>query len=404
MGHRMGIERWGYRACPVCDQSDRDALFHQHFLEPEGQELLSDCLVCVCRNCGMAYADGIPPQSVFDLYYQERSKYEFPEREGEVPPHFADRFNLVAEAIKENLPDRRQRILEVGASTGAMLSALKDRGYESLLGLDPSPACKTIAERHEVRVDNVSLADLAGRGESFDLVLLLAVLEHVRDVKPLVDALAQVMAPGASLFIQVPDAAAFHRWPDAPYQHFSTEHINFFARRSLGNLVKLSGFEEEESWEYEVSGGPGCTFSVLDMLFRFTGRPFFVTDLVPDEITGPALRKYIVMSEETDASLDRVLKALARSGREIIVWGVGTHTQRLLAEGRMEGMNIVAYVDSNTHLQGTRLGGKPILAPAELKGRNEPILISSRVCQEDIRSQILDTLGLPNEIITLYEL
>ena len=400
----MGTDRWRARGCPVCGLSQRDVLYHQHFLEPEGQHLLGEYLVCVCHGCGMAYADNIPAQEAFDSYYQARSKYEYPEREGEVPPHDLDRFKRVVEEIARLAPDRSQRILEVGASTGAMLRALRDHGYERLLGLDPSPECKAIATRHGVLVENLHPAVLAARGETFGLVLLLAVLEHIRDLGSFLDVLVPVLAPGGALFVQVPDAAAFHAWPDAPYQQFSTEHINYFSRTSLGNLLRLRGFEEEARWEYAVSGGQGCTLPVLDVLFRRTGVRSAVADLIRDQETEPALKRYITLSAETDAHLEKILAGVAHSGHEIIVWGVGTHTQRLLAEGRMAGLNIAAYVDSNSHLQGTTLGGKPILAPVELKGRTEPILISSRASQEDIRLQILKTLGLRNEIITLYQL
>jgi SAM-dependent methyltransferase len=403
-GGPMGASRCGVRGCPSCGMSERDILYHQHFLEPAGQHLMDEYLVCVCRGCGMAYADGIPTQELFDSYYQARSKYEYPEREGEASPHDLDRFNRVVDEISRLAPDRGQRILEVGASTGAMLCALRDRGYDRLLGLDPSPACKGIAARHGVLVENLSPAALTARGETFDMVLLLAVLEHVRDLGPFLEVLMSVLAPGGALFVQVPDAAAFHVWPDAPYQQFSTEHINYFSRTSLGNLLRPRGLEEEARWEYAVSGGQGCTLPVLDMLFRLTGRRSAVSNLVRDQETETALKRYIALSAETDAHLEKTLAGVARSRREIIVWGVGTHTQRLLAEGRMAGLNIAAYVDSNSHLQGTTLGGKPILAPRELEGRKEPILISSRASQEEIRSQILKTLGLRNEIITLYQL
>jgi hypothetical protein len=45
----------------------------------------------------------------------------------------------------------------------------------------------------------------------------------------------------------------------------------------------------------------------------------------------------------------------------------------------------------------------PIIAPEALRGRSEPILISSRVFQHEIVHQIRDGLGLHNDIITLYE-
>ncbi len=40
----------------------------------------------------------------------------------------------------------------------------------------------------------------------------------------------------------MPDATAFADWPNAPYQDFSTEHINFFSPISLDNLMRRHGF------------------------------------------------------------------------------------------------------------------------------------------------------------------
>jgi hypothetical protein len=48
------------------------------------------------------------------------------------------------------------------------------------------------------------------------------------------------------------------------------------------------------------------------------------------------------------------------------------------------------------------LHGRPILAPAALKERTEPVLISSRVFQQEIADQIRNDLGCGNELILLY--
>lgn len=364
--------------------------------------MLSGYLVCTCRVCGMAYADHIPSQDRFDAYYRERSKYEYADREGEPPAHDVARFMAVAEEITDLVPDRNRRILEVGASTGGMLLTLRDRGYTNLLGVDPSPMCKEIAARRGIWVEP-SLPVAVGAG-SFGLILLLAVLEHIRDLGRFVHSLIPLLSSEGELLIQVPDAMGFHRCPDAPFQQFSAEHINYFSATSLGNLLRPSGFGEVSRRQYQVSGGEGCTLPVLDMMFRSLGRGLIAKEFVYDTESGPAIRRYIGNSREMDAHLNRVLEDIGVSGRKIIVWGAGAHTQRLLAEGRLRGIDVVAYVDSNVHLQHSMLDGTLILSPRELHDRSEPILISSRAYQEDIRRQILITLGLKNEVLTLYEL
>ncbi|HET6900052.1 MAG TPA: hypothetical protein VFK70_16995, partial [Vicinamibacteria bacterium] len=85
----------------------------------------------------------------------------------------------------------------------------------------------------------------------------------------------------------------------------------------------------------------------------------------------------------------------------LIVWGVGTHTSRLLATSRLAEAHIVAFIDSNVHFQNKELIGVPVLPPSALQGRGERVLVSSRPFQAEIAEQIR-ALGCPNELILLY--
>jgi hypothetical protein len=87
----------------------------------------------------------------------------------------------------------------------------------------------------------------------------------------------------------------------------------------------------------------------------------------------------------------------------MIVWGVGTHTLRLLATGGLDPRTIKAFVDSNTKYQKQELRGLPVISPDELGAHPEPILISSRGFQNQIHEQIRDRLGLTNPVILLYD-
>ena len=114
------------------------------------------------------------------------------------------------------LPDRGARILDVGCAIGGMLAALKDLGYENLLGVDPSPACaEAAAEVHGVEVLTGTLANLPHVDRKFDLIVLSNILEHVRDLKPALRRICDVLAPGGMLFVQVPDASRFAHRDDA---------------------------------------------------------------------------------------------------------------------------------------------------------------------------------------------
>src|SRR5205085_3901333 len=84
---------------------------------------------------------------------------------------------------------------------------------------------------------------IARTSERFDVVIMVGVLEHLRDLDGAFDDLRALLAPDGIVYIEVPDVTAFADWSNAPYQDFSTEHINFFSPISLSNLMLRHGFE-----------------------------------------------------------------------------------------------------------------------------------------------------------------
>jgi hypothetical protein len=74
----------------------------------------------------------------------------------------------------------------------------------------------------------------------------------------------------------------------------------------------------------------------------------------------------------------------------------------LLAAGAFDRIHIAAFVDSNPKYHGRDLQGIPVISPASLAGRREPILISTRGFQAEIQGQIRHQLNLSNEVILLY--
>ena len=87
----------------------------------------------------------------------------------------------------------------------------------------------------------------------------------------------------------------------------------------------------------------------------------------------------------------------------MLVWGVGTHTLRLLAESTLGQANIVAFVDGNPRYHGCQVLNRPVLAPKVLQDYpNAAVLISSRAYQEEIALEIKQKLKCMNEIVRFY--
>jgi SAM-dependent methyltransferase len=388
------------RPCPVCGDTGREVLFEQRFLAPEEAAALDGYRVCVCAACGFGYADGVPAQAKLDAFYRERSKYEHAHRGGHEPPHDRARLEATSARFARLVPDRASRVLELGCATGGFLAMLRGRGYVSVVGVDPSPACAAAARAlHDVDVRPVPVSAFAG--ERFDVAVLLSVLEHVRDLHPLLEDVSAALAPGGSVYVQVPDVVRFADHDGAPFQQFSTEHINYFSRASLGRLMAAAGFVEED-WEEDVcEEAPGISTPLGEGLYR---RAEGGGAAARDVAARAALGAYVDRSRAEERRLEAVLGGIATRGEPVIAWGAGTLAQHLLARGALAGVNVAAFVDANPHLQGRTLAGAPIVAPSALRGRTEPILVLSRNHQDDIVAAIRGPLGLTNPVTTLYPL
>ncbi len=363
--------------------------------------------VAVCAACGAAFADGIPDQAELDAYYAERSKYIYAHADGAESPFDFRRFEAVADQLEPYLPSKAAKILDIGCATGGLLAVLKRRGYAKLVGSDPVPACAGAARRlHGIEVRTATLADHATWSDRFDAVLLVGVLEHVREVRAAVRIAVALLRPGGVLYCAQPDVEAFAACVNAPYQQFSTEHVNFFSTASLNRLLASADLASLATWRWQVEWREGVTDSVVSGVFaRRAGgvgaESTAVAALPPDIVSRGALVDYVMRSAAGEATTRLLIDELVHTQEPLLVWGAGTLTRHLLATTPLGRANLVAFVDSSPHLQGTELAGRRILASAELAGRPERILICSVVFAREIGRTIRDQLRLPNPVITL---
>lgn len=388
------------RGCPICGGRSSELLFQQSFQSLDGIGLLDGYDLVVCQGCGMTFADHIPAQAAFDEYYRELSKYAYEHRAGKESPDDEWRLRQVANTLQSLIPSRSARLLEIGCANGSLIGMLKAAGYQNVFGLDPSPNCAESAlSQYGVSVFTGSIFAPPLAQQGYDFLVLLGVLEHIRDVSLAVQTLRWLLAASGHVYVEVPDATNLIAECDAPFQEFSTEHINFFSPATLRYLMEAAEFQCIEAKSVVRPGRTGklsgtvCGFFVNSNVRRTS---------FPRDFEGEAgLRRYISQGREMDADLKRTIDTVVSRHRNLIVWGVGTLTQRLLASGALSLAQIVAFVDSNPKYQNQQLQGIPVVGPEALKNFPDPILISSYAFQQEIADQVRG-LRLPNDLILLY--
>ena len=387
----------------MCAATAPSSLFRQRFEPIGGVSIVDGYDVVTCARCGAAYADGIPDQQSFDAYYRDLSKYEYDQRSGEESEFDRARMDVIARIVAPLIPGDNARILDIGCASGRLLYLLARQGFHNVLGLDPSPGCVETARRlYDIQVLQGHLGSFPTLPYTFDVVILVGVLEHIRDLAEAMARVRSITSPGGIVYVEVPDALEFVRWPNAPFQDFSVEHINFFAPVSLTNLFGAHGFEKVFVEQDHRVQAHRTIMSNISAGFRLT--PDTGWSITVDVASRPALQAYVDKCSSEERRLRGRIDALVASQQPIIIWGVGTNATRLLTTSRLAQANITAFVDSNTKYHGKTVAGRPILPPAALRDGRDPILIVSRVFQTEISQQIRDTLGPDREIMTLYDI
>jgi len=96
------------------------------------------------------------------------------------------------------------RVLDIGCGSGGMGSALLEMGFSNLEAVEPDPAARSNASAIYSRV--VPSLDTL-HGETYNLILLLDVLEHTTNPEEFLAQIVAHLAPGGSVLISVPNIA-----------------------------------------------------------------------------------------------------------------------------------------------------------------------------------------------------
>jgi len=391
------------RPCPICHALQVEALHTQHFELVEGHPLSAGYDVVCCDQCGFVYADTSVSQADYDRFYAQLSKYG--DRKtgtgGGDTPQDRQRLQDTTRQIADFLGNPTARVLDVGCANGGLLKALQDMGYSQVLGVDPSFVCVENTLRQGVDACVGSLFQPLNRGR-FDCVVLSHTLEHVQQVGEALEWVDDVLAddPRGCVYIEVPDASHYADYVVAPFQDFNTEHINHFSLLSLSNLMQIAGYHCLLAGDKLLELGLGMQYPSIYGFWR-KGAPVAGTPPIKkDFLLRQQVLRYITVSQGLQGEIYRRLSDAVARSPQVIVWGTGQLTMKLLVDSPLAQAEVVAFVDSNPVNQGHRLRGVPIIAPQDISPRSQPIIIASTIHQAAIVDQAR-RLGLTNELVVL---
>ena len=193
--------------------------------------------------------------------------------------------------IRRRSPEGR-RLLEIGSGAGLFLIAAVRAGWEAT-GIELSEAAAGFARDTlglDIRQERAETIDLPP--QSFDVVAMFDTIEHLFDVRGVLETARRTLRPDGSLVISTPNYDAVSRlaigrdWSMlAPM-----EHMYYFTERTLRALLESCGFRDvrferrfeawggNETMNYKATHAPS---SLRSRLYRA------VLERYRDKLIGP---------------------------------------------------------------------------------------------------------------------
>lgn len=246
--HTLGKVSWQDVPCPLCDARQETLL-----LEIARGAQDQPFRLVRCGRCGLGYVNPRPDeQSIAQFYSDDYEDHHRAEDRAEQGSSLRQRlqrlFRLGGPAADSftSLPYQGEgRLLEYGCGTGWFGHRMRRLGW-NVTGMDVSAAAVERAHLlFGLPVINGSLPHAAVGAESFDVITMGQVLEHVHWPHEVIAAAARALRPGGYLAVSVPnlDSWGFATFRADWHCLQLPIHLLHFTPATLRRLLEAHGLE-----------------------------------------------------------------------------------------------------------------------------------------------------------------
>ena len=337
------------RDCPICGSYNKTIAWGMDFIVPDGWELPNHNDICLCNDCQMIYYSSDKTQKDYDDYYHYRYDSELTLSSEETHHRLDELIDFVMDAEER----KDARIVDFGGTEGYVEKQLRKFGY-----LD---------------VSTVNVGDELPNG--INLLIASHVLEHVYDLKSVMDKLTHNLNIGARFIVDIPDSTEMVRVNRLPILDYSQKHVNHFSARTLHKLLAQYDYYPTTIHNYTV---PIHDYPAFRVLYER-----------PDEVNT-----YYRAKDWCESNISAKIEKMKEITGPVVVWGVGDICLLLLDSVPLD---VVHYVDIDPCFKNQTIKGVPVYDHCE---SDAPIVAIAQMQREQVIASIAKA-NLPNKVIVV---
>lgn len=227
--------------CPWC--GSENAQLHLElkdlFLTQEPFKILE------CKECGLLYTTPRPNKDEIRRYYKSEEYYSHQEnKEGFIPKVYekVKSVNLKNKCGIATEGKEKGKALDIGCGVGDFLHTMEQHGWDCT-GVEPSEDAKVIAKKR-IKGQLLSSEEQENLPDnSFDVITMWHVLEHVDDIRWQIQQLHRLCKPGGRIVIALPNYKSYDgQYYKAEWAAYDVpRHLNHFNKATLIKIFEESG-------------------------------------------------------------------------------------------------------------------------------------------------------------------
>ena len=244
MGKKTYDSEFEYINCNLCGTNDAD-----DYMEISGFKIVK------CRNCKLIYVNPrLKQKSLHKIYNKEYYKnpafngtksclygyIEYLKEKNFITSTFQNRLEQIEKYSKVG------KLLDVGCAFGFFLELARKNGWD-VYGTEISEDAYKYAKYNlKLPVINKTLEKTKFKNGNFDVVTIFDVIEHLTKPQETLREIRRILKPNGLIVVTTPDIGSItarilgKNWEEVKRVR---EHIYFFSRHTLKNMLESNGFK-----------------------------------------------------------------------------------------------------------------------------------------------------------------